>query len=58
MPDEIQEDQSMDAKLGMQWWNGSTEAERARWLKVAGSAIPAEAWEAYKRDAGMVATDE
>ena len=35
--------------LGMNWWNSVTEVERARWLAVAGSATPNDAWEAFKR---------
>jgi len=34
---------------GMVWWNSLTEAERAHWLHVAGSALVADAWAAFKR---------
>jgi len=37
-----------DEQAGMEWWNALTEAQRARWLRAAGSAAPAEAWVAYK----------
>jgi hypothetical protein len=37
-----------DAELGMAWWNGLTELERAHWMEVADSAIPADAWKAWK----------
>jgi hypothetical protein len=37
-----------DAALGMTWWNRLTERERAEWLRRAGSAIPADAWAAFK----------
>jgi hypothetical protein len=37
-----------DERAGMAWWNGLTEAG-AYWLRVANTAIPAEAWAAYKR---------
>jgi hypothetical protein len=40
----------LDAELGMTWWNRCTERERARWLERAGSAVPADAWEAFKRE--------
>jgi hypothetical protein len=35
--------------LSMEWWNGLTEIERARWLEAAGSARPADAWKAFRR---------
>jgi hypothetical protein len=34
---------------GMVWWNSLTEVERAHWLDVAGSAVAADAWAAFKR---------
>jgi hypothetical protein len=37
-----------DAEMGIRWWNGLTQAERAHWLEVAGSAVPADAWAAFK----------
>jgi hypothetical protein len=40
-----------DAELGMTWWNRLTERERAEWLRRADTAVPAEAWEAFKRGA-------
>ena len=39
-----------DALLGMAWWNGLSEGERARWLDAADSAVPADAWAAYKAE--------
>ena len=41
-----------DEAAGIAWWNRLTEAERAQWLAVAGSAVPADAWVAYKRQTG------
>jgi hypothetical protein len=38
-----------DEVAGMAWWNGLSEPERADWLRAAGSARPADAWEAWKR---------
>lgn len=38
-----------DAERGMNWWNALPEYSRAEWLAEAGSAVPADAWEAYKR---------
>lgn len=32
---------------GVTWWNALQERERAHWLDVAGSAVPAEAWAAW-----------
>jgi hypothetical protein len=43
---------SPDALLGMTWWNRITRAERARWLEVAGSYVPADAWAAFKSGGG------
>ena len=38
-----------DAVTGIRWFNGLPKAERRRWLDVAGSAVPADAWAAFKR---------
>lgn len=37
-----------DAELGMAWFNGLTERERTEWLRRANSAVPADAWAAFK----------
>ncbi len=37
-----------DAELGMAWWNQLSRFERAQWLARANSAVPAEAWAAWK----------
>lgn len=34
---------------GVDWWNRLQEQERANWLAVAVSAVPADAWVAYLR---------
>ena len=34
--------------LGIAWWNHITESQRAKWLEIAKSAIPAEAWAAFQ----------
>ncbi|MER8524179.1 hypothetical protein NKH56_33640 [Mesorhizobium sp. M1076] len=49
MADEPNRNSTADEIAGMQWWNSLTEAERADWLARADSAVPAEAWAAYKR---------
>lgn len=36
-------------KAGLEWWNGLTESDRAHWMRVAGSAVPADAWKAFQR---------
>jgi hypothetical protein len=41
-----------DDVAGMHWFNSLTEAERAYWSKLAGSARPVDAWRAYKREGG------
>jgi hypothetical protein len=38
-----------DDNAGIDWWNALTEPERARWLRDAGTAVPAVAWEYSKR---------
>ncbi len=42
-----------DATIGMAWWNTCSQAQRAAWLAVAGSAIPAQAWECFKRSSAL-----
>lgn len=43
-----------DEAAGIAWWNGLSEADRAAWLKGAGSAVPAEAWAAFKQEGPWV----
>jgi PBP1b-binding outer membrane lipoprotein LpoB len=38
-----------EAELGMAWFDSLSERERGEWLKAAGTAVPAEAWQHYKR---------
>jgi hypothetical protein len=39
-----------DDELGVAWWNGLTERERAKWSAIAGNTgRPKDAWEAFKR---------
>jgi hypothetical protein len=39
-----------DDELGIAWWNGLSERERARWSREAGNTGRAkDAWEAFKR---------
>ncbi len=42
-----------DAELGIAWWNRIGAVERARWLAVAGSAVPADAWRAFQAGATL-----
>lgn len=37
-----------DVLLGMLWWNRLTKSQRASWLKLANSAVPADAWRKFK----------
>jgi hypothetical protein len=37
-----------DEQLGIDWWNGLSEERRAHWLKVANSAAPFAAWQAFR----------
>ena len=32
-----------DEMEGIVWWNAMTEQDRAAWMKIAGSAVPADA---------------
>ena len=50
MKNEHDREPTPDETAGMAWWNSLTEADRADWLARAGSAVPADAWAAYKRD--------
>lgn len=36
-----------DPQVGIDWWNGMTEDQRAHWLMMAASAMPAAARHAY-----------
>jgi hypothetical protein len=38
-----------DDELGMAWWNGLSEQERARWAKLVGTGRAKDAWELFKR---------
>ena len=40
-----------DAVIGMRWYNRLSRADRALWHRVAGSAVPADAWAAFQRRA-------
>lgn len=42
-----------DAKAGMAWYNGLTRLKRAHWHRIAGSAVPAEAWAAWRAAKGV-----
>lgn len=35
------------SNIGVAWWNAITENERAHWLSIAGTAVPADAWKAF-----------
>lgn len=37
-----------DEQAGIDWWNALPETARARWLERAGSAVVADAWDAFK----------
>jgi hypothetical protein len=46
--------QDQNVQLGMAWWNGMQEHERARWLRMANTDVPAHAWRAFlELQAGM-----
>lgn len=37
-----------DPQAGVTWWDQCTEQDRAYWLEVAKSAVPADAWIAFQ----------
>lgn len=38
-----------DERAGIEWWNALTEEDRRFWLAAALTAVPAEAWQYFKR---------
>jgi hypothetical protein len=40
-----------DESRGIAWWSDLSEADREAWLQRAGSALPADAWAAFKAQA-------
>jgi hypothetical protein len=44
-----------DDELGIAWWNGLSEAERAKWAKAAGTGRPKDAWELFKGHGAIAA---
>jgi hypothetical protein len=44
-----------DDELGMAWWNGLSEAERAKWAKAAGTGRTKDAWELFKGHGAIAA---
>ncbi|NHZ66628.1 hypothetical protein [Massilia genomosp. 1] len=40
---------TQDEQDGIEWFNSLTETGRAEWLNRAGSAVPADAWQEFKR---------
>ena len=49
MKNELDRVPTPDETAGMVWWNSLAETDRAAWLGQADSAVPADAWAAYKR---------
>jgi hypothetical protein len=44
-----------DDELGMAWWNGLSEAERARWARLAGTGRPVDPWAVFKGHGAIAA---
>ena len=42
-----------DAEVGMTWYNRLSRAEHTLWHRVAGSAVPADAWRAFQSGATL-----
>lgn len=49
MKNEHDREPTPDETAGIVWWNSLAESDRAAWLARADSAVPADAWAAYKR---------
>ena len=49
MKNEHDREPTPDETAGMVWWNSLAVSDRTAWLARAGSAVPADAWAAYKR---------
>jgi hypothetical protein len=48
-----------DEVMGMAWWNGLTEQERAWWIQMAGNTgVPADAWAAFKAGRSSMAAEK
>lgn len=46
-----------DTQAGIEWWNSLSEERRAHWLRVAGFAVPADAWRAFLESENSLAVD-
>jgi hypothetical protein len=44
-----------DDELGMAWWNGLSEPERAHWSRLAGTGLAKDAWELFKGQGAIAA---
>ncbi|MER8563212.1 hypothetical protein [Mesorhizobium sp. M0019] len=49
MKNQHDQEPTPDETAGTVWWNSLAETDRAASLTRAGSAVPADAWAAYKR---------
>lgn len=45
-----QREPTPDEAMGMAWWNSLSERQRLFWLDQAGTAVPADAYAAFKAD--------
>ena len=45
---------AQDGQNWMNWWNALSPKDRAFWLAFAASAVPSDAWEAFKREQAKV----
>lgn len=50
LPSQTAQERPGDALVGMSWYNGLTRQERAEWHRKARSAVPADAWRAFKAE--------
>src|ERR1700722_4869294 len=44
-----------DDELGMAWWKGRSEPERAHWSRLAGTGLAKDAWEVFKGHGAIAA---
>lgn len=49
----VEREATADEVAGMAWWNALSDDERGRWLRLADSAVPADAWERFKAAGGV-----
>ena len=57
-PETLAREATQAELCGIAWWNRQTPESRAHWLRVSGSAVPADAWAAYSKQSTIQPTSE